>query len=127
MWDVFGHVKNIREALSCPYLTVRDPSWACPIHFHATLFCSMKNVQPRTGPVQTAAEPMRPCPTCRKPWSANAFYDGCSECKECKRNRSKQNRAMQARKVAAFERFVDVLFVFADRTTNPVKAEETRS
>ena len=51
----------------------------------------------------------RPCSTCNSPWSSDTFYANCAECKECKRKRSQRNRADQARKIAAFERFVDVL------------------
>jgi hypothetical protein len=50
-----------------------------------------------------------PCSTCSAPWTEEAFYANCLECKACKRARSKRNRALQARKIAAFERFVDVL------------------
>lgn len=65
------------------------------------------------------SEVQRPCPTCGRPWSAAAFYDGCAECKVCKRGRSKRNRMVQARKLAAFERFVDVLINIADRVDDP--------
>ena len=65
----------------------------------------------------------RICRTCRKPRSAQAFYANCSECKTCKRGRSKANRALQARKIAAFERFVDALFVMANKTST-VEPEE---
>lgn len=61
------------------------------------------------------AEQGRPCLTCDRPWSADAFYAGCGECKDCKRTRSRQNRALQARKLAAFERFVDALASLAPR------------
>ena len=57
----------------------------------------------------------KPCPTCGRPWNAEAFYATCAECKECKRGRSRQNRAVQARKIAAFERFVDVLVDLASK------------
>jgi hypothetical protein len=61
----------------------------------------------------------RRCPTCgaRKP--VGEFYVGCSECKVCKRGRSRANRAAQARKIAAFERFVDALIILADKTGEP--------
>ena len=62
------------------------------------------------------AEPERkPCVTCGRPWDAEAFYANCSECKDCKRKRSQRNRADQARKIAAFERFVDVLVDLASK------------
>lgn len=54
-----------------------------------------------------------PCRTCSRRWAEDAFYANCSECKACKRDRSRRNRALQARKVAAFERFVDVLVVLS--------------
>lgn len=66
----------------------------------------------------------RPCPTCDKPWSPQAFYESCAECKSCKRNRSRRNRAEQARKIAAFERFVDVLFVLARKTEVSADAKD---
>ena len=56
------------------------------------------------------------CPTCRESLPVDAFYVNCAECKGCKRLRSQRNRALQARKIAAFERFVDVLITLADRT-----------
>lgn len=56
------------------------------------------------------------CPACGRPWSADAFYASCGECKDCKRKRSQRNRAEQARKIAAFERFVDVLADLVTRT-----------
>lgn len=61
-----------------------------------------------------------PCRTCSRPWEQSAFYTGCSECKACKRDRSKRNRAVQARKIAAFERFVDVLVVLTTRADAPI-------
>ena len=59
----------------------------------------------------------RPCTTCSRPWDADAFYANCGECKGCKQKRSRNNRAVQARKIAAFERFVDALVSLAYRTT----------
>lgn len=55
------------------------------------------------------SNPRRDCPTCHRPWSADAFYANCAECKACKRERSRRNRAVQARKIAAFERLVEGL------------------
>jgi hypothetical protein len=60
-------------------------------------------------------EQKRRCPTCRHSLDADAFYANCAECKDCKRRRSQRNRALQARKLAAFERFVDALVDLADR------------
>lgn len=55
------------------------------------------------------------CPSCRQSKSVDEFYANCAECKPCKRTRSRNNRALQARKIAAFERFVEALFVLADK------------
>ena len=57
----------------------------------------------------------KPCPTCKRPWDAEAFYANCAECKECKRQRSKDNRTVQARKIAVAERLIDVLADLASR------------
>lgn len=64
-------------------------------------------------------EQKRRCSSCGHTLAAGAFYANCAECKACKRNRSQRNRALQARKIAAFERFVDALINLADRTTEP--------
>jgi hypothetical protein len=67
----------------------------------------------------TELEQKQPCPTCGRPWSEDAFYANCAECKSCKRLRSQRNRALQARKLAAFERFVEAFVSLADRTAEP--------
>jgi hypothetical protein len=67
----------------------------------------------------TELEQKRPCVTCGRPWSGDAFYVNCGECKDCKRLRSQRNRALQARKIAAFERFVEAFVSLADRTAEP--------
>ena len=67
----------------------------------------------------TELEQKRPCATCGRPWDADTFYANCAECKDCKRRRSQHNRAVQARKIAAFERFVDALVNLADRGAEP--------
>jgi hypothetical protein len=59
------------------------------------------------------------CPSCRAYKPDSEFYAGVAECKACKRDRSRRNRAVQARKIAAFERFVDALIIFADNTGEP--------
>jgi hypothetical protein len=59
------------------------------------------------------------CPTCRVSKSGSEFYAGIAECKACKRDRSRRNRVMQARKIAAFERFVDALILIADMAGEP--------
>ena len=65
------------------------------------------------------AEQKQRCPTCRESLPVDAFYANCAECKGCKRLRSQRNRALQARKIAAFERFVDALITLADKTAEP--------
>ena len=65
------------------------------------------------------------CPTCGHLLPQDAFYVNCGECKDCKRLRSQRNRALQARKIAAFERFVDVLINLADRTAEPPAERRT--
>jgi hypothetical protein len=59
-------------------------------------------------------EQKRRCPRCGRLLATDAFYVNCAECKECKRHRSQLNRALQARKIAAFERFVEALVNLAD-------------
>lgn len=71
-------------------------------------------------------EQARRCPTCRHPKVPAAFYANCAECKDCKRDRSQRNRALQARKIAAFERFVDALIVLADKNGESPTAEYRR-
>jgi hypothetical protein len=66
--------------------------------------------------VTEAAQEGRHCPTCERLLAAEAFYVNCGECKECKRRRSRNNRAVQARKIAAFERFLDVFVDLIGRT-----------
>lgn len=66
-------------------------------------------------------EQKRRCPTCRHLLARDAFYVNCAECKDCKRRRSQANRALQARKIAAFERFVDALVSLSDRTAEPLE------
>jgi hypothetical protein len=63
----------------------------------------------------TELEQKQPCPTCGRPWSGDAFYVNCAECKDCKRLRSQRNRALQARKLAAFERLVEAFVSLAAR------------
>ena len=65
----------------------------------------------------------RRCPSCRASKPAGEFYAGCTECKACKRDRSRSNRAVQARKIAAFERFVDALIVLADKSGEPAERQ----
>ena len=65
----------------------------------------------------------RLCPTCRLTLSPDAFYRGCSECKGCKRQRSKLNRVAQTRKVIAFERFLGVLADLAKATSDTSRPE----
>jgi hypothetical protein len=69
----------------------------------------------RVQEVSVAEPGHKPCTTCNRPWDAEAFYASGAECKDCKRKRSQHNRAVQARKIAAFERFVDVLVDLASK------------
>jgi hypothetical protein len=72
-------------------------------------------------------EQARRCPSCRQTKAAGEFYAGCTECKGCKKDRSRRNRADQARKIAAFERFVDVLIILADRSGEPPAERKQRA
>jgi hypothetical protein len=67
----------------------------------------------------TELEQKRSCLTCGRPWNGDAFYVNCAECKDCKRLRSQRNRALQARKLAAFERLVEAFVSLADRADEP--------
>ena len=73
----------------------------------------------------TELEQKPPCPTCGRPWSGDAFYANCAECKDCKRLRSQRNRALQASKLAAFERLVEAFVSLADRTAEPSAERRT--
>jgi hypothetical protein len=70
-------------------------------------------------------EGKRRCPTCDHLLAATAFYANCAECKGCKRQRSQRNRALQARKIAAFERFADALVDLAARAIEPSAQRRT--
>lgn len=59
------------------------------------------------------AQAERECPSCGKTKPASEFYANCSECKSCKRGRSKADRQLQARKIALAERLIDVLAALA--------------
>jgi len=65
----------------------------------------------------TEARRHQPCsnPKCGRPWSEEAFYANCTECKNCKRQRSRDDRAAKARQVAVAERLVEALFDLARR------------
>lgn len=60
-----------------------------------------------------------PCPTCGRPWSPEEFYTSSTECRPCKRDRSRQNRLVAARKIALAERVVDVLADLAGQGWRP--------
>ncbi len=60
----------------------------------------------------------RECPTCDTSKPQQAFYRNCSECKDCKKARSKNARLLQARKLAAFERFIGLLFDLSSRAAS---------
>jgi hypothetical protein len=79
----------------------------------------MLNVPTRKGlTVEGLSNSQRHCPTCRQNRSAEAFYRGCAECKDCKRHRSRQNRIAQTRKIIAFERFIGILVDLAKSTSD---------
>jgi hypothetical protein len=61
----------------------------------------------------------RRCPTCRQSKAPGEFYSTGTECKDCKRDRSRQNRAVQARKIAFAERLVEALYDLAGRPGAP--------
>jgi hypothetical protein len=59
----------------------------------------------------------RRCTNCGERKPDSEFYSGVRECKVCRRDRSRRNRAVQARKLAAFKRFVDALVTLAGKTS----------
>ncbi len=79
----------------------------------------MQNVPDGEGlTVADLPNSQRLCPTCSRALPVEAFYRRCAECKDCKRNRSRQNRISQSRKIIAFERFVGILADLAKSTTD---------
>lgn len=68
---------------------------------------------------EAATSDRKRCPTCRASKPGEEFYAGGGECKTCKRGRSRHNRAVQARKIAAFERLADALAAIAEKTGEP--------
>lgn len=67
------------------------------------------------------------CPTCRSPRPPDEFYATSTECRSCKRQRSQQNRANAAVKIAIAERLIAALERLADQGWQPetalIKAE----
>lgn len=61
------------------------------------------------GAAVSVATDQRICPSCEQRKPVDAFYTSSPECRRCKRARSQANRHDRARRLAAFERFVDVL------------------
>jgi len=49
------------------------------------------------------------CSTCGRTGGPDEFYGGSTECRPCKRNRSRQNRLVIAQKVALAERLLDIV------------------
>lgn len=78
---------------------------------------SVSDVDCAPAAPQTLTRP--PCPTCGCTWSAEGFYVGCAECKSCKRNRSRRNRVLSARKIALAERVIDALVSLAEQGWPP--------
>jgi hypothetical protein len=81
------------------------------------------NVLSREGDVSEPGGDRR-CTTCDKQKPDSEFYSGGRECKVCKRDRSRRNRAVQARKLAAFERFVDALASLASKANEAPAGRE---
>ena len=59
------------------------------------------------------------CPTCGQARQPEEFYASSAECRSCKRERSQQNRAVAAQKVALVDRLIDVLERLADQGKQP--------
>lgn len=53
--------------------------------------------------------PGAPCRTCERPLPPDEFYAGTTECRDCKKERSRQSRLLAARKIAFAERVIDLL------------------
>ena len=51
----------------------------------------------------------RACPTCGDDRDESEFYETSVECRECKRERSRQNRQLTAQKVQLADRLLDIV------------------
>ena len=54
------------------------------------------------------------CTTCETAGGPDDFYQGTTECKPCKRDRSRQNRELNARKIGLADRFLDLVWQLAN-------------
>jgi hypothetical protein len=54
------------------------------------------------------------CLTCGFTGEADEFYEASSECRRCKRERSRRNRQVTALKVALADRFIELVAQLAD-------------
>jgi hypothetical protein len=61
-----------------------------------------------------ATTPTNTCGTCGITGGPNEFYEGSSECRGCKRERSRRNRQTTALKVALADRVIDFVRQLAD-------------
>lgn len=59
------------------------------------------------------------CRTCDVDRPADDFYAGSTECASCKRERSRQNRLLAARKLAFADRVLDLLAELVSRGWRP--------
>jgi hypothetical protein len=66
-----------------------------------------------------------PCSTCGRDWSPKDFYATSTECRPCKRDRSRTNRALAARKIALAERLIDALIDLAAQGWRPPTSAES--
>jgi len=65
------------------------------------------------------------CPTCGQERSSGEYYANRAECMPCKKERSKQNRLLVARKIAFAERVLDMLADLVNRGWQPELCEHT--
>jgi hypothetical protein len=49
------------------------------------------------------------CPTCGNVRRRDEFYAASTECRECKRERSQQNRVLASQKIALADRLLDLI------------------
>jgi hypothetical protein len=120
MLPISALVKNVHEPRYSP--DVRRAGRLALTY--ARLCASIRWYTERSPQGGKVPESQQSCPSCRRRLPAEAFYANCAECKTCKRKRSQNNRALQARKIAAFERFVEALIVLADKTGEPDRRRE---
>lgn len=59
------------------------------------------------------------CRTCTRECPVSDFYKSETECIECKKDRSRRNRMLSARKLVLAERLLDLLTVLASQGWRP--------